>query len=210
MDIPAEIQAHFDGVFNKRFAEVSAKSEAKLKEEIAAVEGKFLAQIAAKEKELAEVKAAGEKKGKGVDDSAVNERIAAIEAKLKKANETAIKGLLESAAARLNAVDPEQVAILARMKTRTDGDGNLTVVNAEGLPRLNAANKPMTADELLKEFLDANPHLVKASGPTGAGSTGAAHQTTGAAKTMKRAEFDKLPPEHQRAFAISPGAKILD
>ena len=208
MEITPEIQAHFDGIFNKRFAELQAKNETKIAEAaadaMAKAEAKYKADIAVLKADNETLKAAHGK----VDDRAVTERIAAIEGRLKQATEAAAKNKLESIAAKMNAVNPEQVAVLVRQYIKTDDNGNLVIVNAEGQPRLNAASKPMTGEELFKEFLDNNQHLVKASGSTGAGSTGATGFREGAAKTIKRGEYEKLSPQAKSEFIKAGGTPV--
>src|SRR3990167_4177282 len=195
MEFSTEQQAFIDDLISKKYTEAYTKAGEKAKTDIAEAvsraEVKYKSDIDALKKDNEVLKSAGGK----VDDKAVPERIAAIEGQLKQAREAADKGKLESIAAKMNAVNPEQVAVLIRQHIKTDDNGNLIIVNAEGQPRVNADSKPMTENELFKEFLDGNPHLVKASGSTGAGSTGSTGSNTGAAKTIKRGDFDKLSPQ---------------
>ncbi|CAG0943054.1 hypothetical protein ANRL1_01188 [Anaerolineae bacterium] len=203
MEFSPEQQAFIDGLVNKKYTEAYAKAkekyDASLVEAVANAEAKHKTDMAALKAENETLKA-----GQGkVDDKAVTERIAAIEGQLKQAREAAAKGRLESIAAKMNAVNPEQVAVLIRQHIKTDDNGNLVIVNAEGQPRLNAASKPMTEDELFKEFLDNNQHLVKASGSTGAGSSGA-QLGNGAANNDA---LLKLPPVERINAARAAGAK---
>lgn len=211
LPLTPEQQAVVDASFGKRFAEIQTRSEARLKEELAAAEGKFKEQIAGMETELAELKkkAASGHKDK-VDDSAVIARIAAVELKWKQANERAARENLKSIAAELNAINSEQVAVLISAQVKIGDDGNLIVINAEGTPRLNADNKAMTVKELVAEFLGNNPHFVKAGGQPGAGSQGSKGTASGEVKTIKRGEFDKLPPAEQMKFARTTGSQVID
>ena len=203
MDFSTEQQAFIDDLISKKYTEAFSKAKLKydgeMAEAIANAEAKHKTDIAALKAENETIKAS---KG-AVDDKAVTERIAAIEGQLKQAREAAAKGKLESIAAKMNAVNPEQVAVLIRQHIKTDDNGHLVIVNAEGQPRLNAASKPMTEDELFKEFLDNNQHLVKASGSTGAGSSGAL-LGNGA---VNNDALLKLPPVERIAAARMAGAK---
>lgn len=213
MEFSPEQQTFIDGLVNKKYTEAYAKAKEKYDLSLAEMAINSKSDSEKYKIEAEKVKADYEtlKASKGaVDDKAVTERIAAIEGQLKQAREDAAKGKLEVIAARMNAVSPEQAAYLIRPHLRTDDKGNLLVVNAEGQPRLNAANKPMTEEELFKEFLDGNPHLVKASGLPGAGGTGGNAFNAGEAKTIKRGDFMKLPPAQQMAKAREPGLVITD
>lgn len=209
MEFTPEQQAFIDDLISKKYTEAYAKAGEKAKTDIAEAvsraEVKYKSDIDALKRDNEILKNAGGR----VDDKAVTERIAAIEGQLKQAREAAAKGKLESIAAKMNAVNPEQVAVLIRQHLKTDDNGNLAVVNAEGQPRVNAENKPMTSEELFKEFLDGNPHLVKAASSTGAGSTGSTGINTGAAKTIKRGDYEKLSPQAKSDF-IKTGGKPVD
>lgn len=211
MDFTPEQQTFIDGLVNKKYTEAYAKAKEKYDLSLAEMTINNKAETDKHNAETAKFKsdfdALKASKG-GVDDKAVTERIAAIEGQLKQAREAAVKGRLESIGARMNAVNPEQVAVLIRQFLKTDDSGNLTVVNADGLPRLNAASKPMTEDEVFKEFLDSNPHMVKASGSAGAGSTGGTAFNAGAAKTIKRGDYEKLSPQGKSDFIKTGGTPV--
>ncbi len=215
MEFTPEQQTFIDSLINKRAAEIKSKAEDKAKDDIAAAQAAAEAKAAASlkektaafEKELAEAKI----KGKEVDDRAVTERIAAMELKWKQANERAARENLKSIAAELNAINSEQVAALIGAHIQAGDDGRLTVINAEGKPRVNAENKAMTVKELVGEFLNANPHFVKAGGSPGAGSPGAQGPgSSGGPKTMKRADFNALSVEERMKAGRDPNIKIID
>ena len=73
--------------------------------------------------------------------------------------------------AAAGAIDPDQVARLLRDEIGFDPGGNLVVVEAEGEPRLSSKGKHIPAEDRVKEFLEANKHLVKGSGIPGVGSS---------------------------------------
>lgn len=210
MEFSPEQQTFIDGLVNKKYTEAYAKAKEKYDLSLAEMVVNSKTEVEKYKSEFDKMKSDYETlkatKGNAMDDKAVTERIAAIEGQLKQARETAINGTLIGIAAKMNAVSPEQAAYLIRQHLKTDDNGNLLVVNAEGTPRLNADNKPMTENELFKEFLDGNPHLVKASGNSGAGSTGGTAFNAGAAKTMKRDAYDKMGPAAKMDYIKGGGA----
>lgn len=76
---------------------------------------------------------------------------------------------LKAAAATFGAVNPSQIVALLDASVKSD-DGTLFVTNAQGQRRFLPDGKPMPLETAVSEFLTANPHLVKASVTTGAGS----------------------------------------
>ena len=209
MEITPEIQAHFDGIFNKRFGELQAKGETKTQEAVLAVEAKYKEQIAGKETELAELKKnAGGDKGNNDDLTALKARLAALEAEKVKSDEQAREAQLLTAAAELDAINGKQVALLVSPSIKSE-KGRLLVVNAEGQTRLDAKGQPMEVKEFMRDFLTANPHLVKAQGVPGAGSRLPAGINNAGTKKINRAEFEKIPV-YQRAEFFKSGGTITD
>lgn len=90
---------------------------------------------------------------------------------------TLVDGALLTAASRHNAVSAEQVSQLLKGSVKLSEDGSVEVYDTNGTPRYNDKGELLTVDELVSDFLTANPHFVKAS-QGGAGSQGAAGGTT--------------------------------
>lgn len=90
---------------------------------------------------------------------------------------TLVDGAILSAASRHNAVSAEQVSQLLKGSVKLSEDGSVEVYDTNGTPRYNDKGELLTVDELVSDFLTANPHFVKAS-QGGAGSQGAAGGTT--------------------------------
>ena len=98
-----------------------------------------------------------------------------------------VDGALLTAASRNNAVSAEQVGQLLRGSVRLSEDGTAEVYDANGTPRYNDKGDPLSVDELVSDFLTANPHFVKASSG-GAGSQGA----VGGGSTNKPLSYSDL------------------
>lgn len=160
----SKVQELIDGTFSKAFGKAKSEYEPK---------------IAALTAEIEKLKAGGKGKDegknqeKGEDLSALKERLAAMETREKQSQERERRAEILTVAAELNAVSGEQVATLVASHIRATESGKLTVVNSEGQTRFNANGQPMSVKEFVSEFLTGNPHLVKAGGGMGAGSSGA-------------------------------------
>jgi len=194
-----DYQKHLDSTLGKRFAEINtdanAKAEAKFKTDMDALK----AQI----QELQAGKGAGKGKGEGGEDlTALKARLAAMEQTVKTSQERERRASLNAIAAELNAVNAEQVTALVSSALKRNEDGSVSVLNAEGQVRYNGEGKPMTVREYVKEFLESNPHLVKASGQPGGGSPGA-RMGSGADK----AALLNLPPIERLKAARAAGIK---
>ena len=73
------------------------------------------------------------------------------------------------------------------------------------------AGRPLSVKAYLEGYLADNPHLAKAAPLSGAGSQSSTFLSTGmgAARTMRRAEFDKLDASRKTTF-IQSGGSIKD
>jgi hypothetical protein len=91
--------------------------------------------------------------------------------------ELQVDGSLVNAASQNNAVNPQQVVQLLKGQTRLNEEGQVEVLDNDGTVRYNDNGSPMSVNELVSDFLTANPHFVKAS-PSGTGSKGAAGGST--------------------------------
>lgn len=94
-----------------------------------------------------------------------------------KLQEIQVDGALINAASQHGAVSPDQVVALLKNKTRLGDDGSVEILDNDGTVRYNDSGTPVQVNELVSEFLTANPHFVKAS-PSGTGSKGAAGGST--------------------------------
>lgn len=94
-----------------------------------------------------------------------------------KLHEIQVDGALLNAASTNNAVNPAQVVQLLKSQTRLNEDGAVEVLDKDGTVRYNDSGSPLSVNELVGDFLTANPHFVKATAG-GAGSKGAAGGST--------------------------------
>lgn len=67
---------------------------------------------------------------------------------------------LLDAAARYRAVAPEQVKQLLSSQVKLNDMGDVEVVDVSGTVRYTDSGAPLSVDDLVKEFLDKNPHFV--------------------------------------------------
>lgn len=95
----------------------------------------------------------------------------------KRLEQTLIDGSLLNAASKNNAVSPEQVSALLRNNLKLAEDGTVEVLDQSGVVRYNDKGDLLSVDELVGDFLTANPHFVRASAG-GAGSQGMAGGST--------------------------------
>jgi hypothetical protein len=106
-----------------------------------------------------------------------------------------------SAAAKHNAVNAEQVKALLSQNVRLNAEGEVEVVDSKGSVRYNDAGEALGVDDLVREFLDSNPHFKLASPSTT--NTKSSHATNPSTKVdiskldMKNPEHRKLYREHQ-------------
>jgi len=78
---------------------------------------------------------------------------------------------LVTAAANYKAVNAEQVRTLLKPSVRLGEDGQVEIVDKEGKVRYNDSGQPFRVDDLVKEFLDTNPHFKSATPATSSGKS---------------------------------------
>jgi len=87
-----------------------------------------------------------------------------------------VDGSLLNAASTRRAVNPQQVVKLLKDQIRLGDAGQVEVLDSQGNVRYREDGQQMSGEDLVHEFLKANPHFVSA-GPTGSGSQGAIGNT---------------------------------
>jgi hypothetical protein len=103
-----------------------------------------------------------------------------------------------SAAAKHNAVNAEQVKALLSNQVRMNMDGDVEVVDGKGSVRYNDKGEPVGVDDLVREFLDSNPHFKLASPSTTNTKSSISGGTSGKLDISK---LDMSKPEHRKLYA---------
>jgi hypothetical protein len=165
--------------------------------------------------ELKEMKANVEKQRqeealkKGEFEKVLQEMAAKKDAEIQKRDsiikEYKVNSPLLDAAARYKAIAPEQVRSLLNNQVVLNDQGEVEVVDAQGITRYADNGAPLTVDDLVKEFLGSNQHFVQA-----APSTTATKSSVGVNPTAENFDVSKLDltnPEHRKLYkqALSQG-----
>lgn len=104
---------------------------------------------------------------------------------------------LIQAASQFKSVNPEQVKALLRSNVRLN-DGEVEVVDEKGQVRYSDAGTPYTPQDLVKEFLDKNPHFVQASPSTT--NTKSSVNPGNVGKKLDISSLDMSKPEHRALY----------
>ena len=151
-------KAPFTGIDVEEYEKLKAE-EVKRAEEVLKSKGQYEQLLAntVKEKDVAFEKAQRE----------ADDRIKVLAGMLERSE---VDGKLLSAATSLKSMKPDQVAALLRGSIKFDPATGVSVVDAAG-NLVSKNGKPVSLEEHVKMFLEANPHFL-AAGPGGAGSQG--------------------------------------
>ena len=104
---------------------------------------------------------------------------------------------LVTAAANYKAVNAEQVRTLLKPSVRLGEDGQVEIVDKEGKVRYNDSGQPFRVDDLVKEFLDTNPHFKSATPATSSGKSNIGQK-------QEKVDISKLNmsnPEHRKIYS---------
>ena len=107
---------------------------------------------------------------------------------------------LLSAAAQYRAVNAEQVKALLQHQVRLNQDGEVEVVGNDGSVRYNDAGAPLGVNDLVREFLDSNPHFVQATPSTTNSKSNIVNSVSNGAN-IDISKLDMKNPEHRKLFA---------
>ena len=102
-----------------------------------------------------------------------------------------------SAAAKYNAVNAEQVKALLSTNVRLNENGDVEVVDAKGSVRYNDKGESLQVEDLVKEFLDTNPHFKLANPSTTNTKTNIANK---AQAPLDISKLDMNNPEHRAVY----------
>ena len=105
---------------------------------------------------------------------------------------------LLNAAAQMRSVNPEQVKALLRTNVRLNGDGEVEVTDSHGQVRYNDSGLPLGVQDLVREFLEANPHFVQ---PTPATTNSRSSINANGMDKIDLSKLDMKNPEHRKMYA---------
>ncbi len=105
---------------------------------------------------------------------------------------------LLSAAAKFNAVNAEQVKALLSQNLRLNGEGEVEVVDEKGSVRYNDKGEPLGVDDLVRGFLDSNPHFRVANPST---TNTKSNVSAGSSEKLDLSKLDMTNPEHRKIYA---------
>jgi hypothetical protein len=105
---------------------------------------------------------------------------------------------LISAAAKYNAVNADQVKALLSSNIRMNESGDVEVVDSKGSVRYSDKGEPIGVDDLVREFLDTNPHF-KLANPTTTSTKSNVSGSVGG-KKIDLSKLDMKNPEHRTAY----------
>jgi hypothetical protein len=105
---------------------------------------------------------------------------------------------LLSAAAQMRSVNPQQVKSLLKNNVRLGQDGEVEVVDDNGQVRYGDSGSPLGVQDLVREFLEANPHFVQPTPSTTNSKSSFTGSTNGKLDISK---LDMKNPEHRKVYA---------
>lgn len=105
---------------------------------------------------------------------------------------------LLSAAAQFRAVNAEQVKALLSSNVRLNSEGDVEVVDTKGSVRYKDNGTPLAVDDLVREFLDSNPHFVSATPATTNSKSNVADVKTSKVDISK---LDMTKPADRKLYA---------
>jgi hypothetical protein len=158
-------------------------------------------------KQQAEAKAQADAIKRGEFEKTLQDLAAKKDAEIQKRDsvikEYKVNTPLLSAAAQYRAVNAEQVKALLSNQVRLNADGEVEVIDATGAVRYNDAGAAIGVNDLVREFLDSNPHFVAASPSTTNTKSSHTNTTTG----LDISKLDMKNPQHRKLYAEAQQAK---
>ena len=104
---------------------------------------------------------------------------------------------LLSAAAKYRAVNADQVKALLSSSVRLNGEGEVEVVGQDGQVRYSDSGAALQVEDLVREFLDSNPHFVSASPST---TNTRSNISQGSPQKLDITTLDMKNPEHRALY----------
>ena len=103
-----------------------------------------------------------------------------------------------NAAAKYRAVNPDQVRSLLASNLRLNNEGDVEIVDSQGSVRYDDRGAPLAVDDLVREFLDSNPHFVSAAPATTNSQSNMSNRSN---KPLDITSLDMKNPEHRKVYA---------
>jgi hypothetical protein len=147
---------------------------------------------------------------RGEFEKTLQEKAAKWEAEIQKRDsvikEYKVNTPLLSAAAEYKAVNAEQVKALLSSNVRLNTEGDVEVIDHTGSVRYTDTGAPLGVNDLVREFLDSNPHFVQASMSTtnarGAVSNSGPSKLDITKLDMSKQEDRKVYAEYRKANGL--------
>jgi len=151
----------------------------------------------------AERKAQAEAIKRGEFEKTLQELAAKKDAEIQKRDsvikEYKVNTPLLNAAAQYRSVNPEQVKSLLSTNVRLNSEGEVEVIDTKGAVRYSDAGTPLGVDDLVREFLDRNPHFVQPTPATT--NTQSSHSSQSHSNKIDITKLDMKNPEHRKVYA---------
>ena len=114
---------------------------------------------------------------------------------------------LLNAAAKMKAVNPEQVQALLKNNLRLNDEGEAEVLDSKGSVRYNDNGTPMTVESYVQEWLQGNPHFLNATPSTT--NTKSNISKTALNQKIDLASLDLTNPEHRQLYKEARNKGLL-
>lgn len=141
-------------------------------------------------------------KKRGEFEKVLSELAAKKDAEIQKRDsiikEYKVNSPLLSAAAKYRAVNAEQVKSLLANNVRLNGEGDVEVIGNDGSVRYSDSGAPLAVEDLVREFLDSNPHFVSAAPST---TNSKSNVSAGSPGKIDITKLDMKNPEHRKIYA---------
>jgi hypothetical protein len=125
-----------------------------------------------------------------------NKKYMTLESELK---DIKVNKAILSSASKNRAINPDQVVELLKPNLKLNETGGVEILDKNGIARYNSKGELLTTDELVTEFLNANPHFVSAT-PSGSGSVSNAGRNE-LNTPLKLSDLDMNNPEDRKKYA---------
>ena len=103
-----------------------------------------------------------------------------------------------NSAAKYRAVNPDQVRTLLQSNLRLNNEGEVEIVDNSGAVRYTDTGAPLAVDDLVREFLDSNPHFVSAAPAT---TNSQSNVGKGSNRSLDITKLDMKNPEDRKVYA---------